>query len=84
MHYCGHCDFKCTRRYNIKVHMGRKHAALEDDEDKKGETEVLNGEGMKQDEIKSTNKILETEDDSCCGVCESCFEHDAEYMFDSD
>ena len=27
--------------------MARKHAALEDDQDKKGEIEVLNGEGMK-------------------------------------
>ena len=32
--------------------MARKHAALEDDEDKKGTIDVLNGEGMKQDEMK--------------------------------
>ena len=50
--------------------MARRHAALEDDEDKKGEIEVLNGEGM-----KSTNKVLETEDDCFYGVCDSCFEH---------
>ena len=51
-HYCGHCDFKSNRRYNLKVHMARKHVAPEDDQDKKGEIDVLNGEGMKQDEMK--------------------------------
>ena len=59
MHYCGHCDLKCTRRYNLKVHMERKHAALEDDQDKKGEIEVLNGEGMKQDEMKLLEESIE-------------------------
>ena len=51
-HYCGHCDFKSTRSYILLRHMDRRHAALEDDEDKKGEIDVLNGEGMKQDEMK--------------------------------
>ena len=59
MQYCGHCDFKCTRRYNLKLHMARKHAALEDDQDKKGEIEVLNGEGMKQDEMKLLEESIE-------------------------
>ena len=36
-HYCGNCDFKSTRSYNLLRHMGRRHAALEDDENKKGE-----------------------------------------------
>ena len=44
---------------------------------------MLNGERIKQDEMKSTNKVLETDDDCCGGVWDSCFEHNAEYMFDS-
>ena len=32
--------------------MARKHAALEDDQVKKEEIEALNGDGMKQDEMK--------------------------------
>ena len=39
--------------------MARKHAALEDDQDKKGEIEVLNGEGMKQDEMKLLEESIE-------------------------
>ena len=56
LNYCGHCDFKSTRRYILLVHIARKHAALED---KKGEIEVLNGEGMKQDEMKMLEESIE-------------------------
>ena len=38
-HNYGHCDFKSNRRYNLKLHKARKLAALEDDQDKKGEIE---------------------------------------------
>ena len=51
LYYCGHCDFKSTRSYNLLRHIGRRHAALEDDENKKGEIYALNGEEMKQDEM---------------------------------
>ena len=40
----------------MKIH-GRKHAALEHDQEKRGEINVLNGDGMKQDEM-NLKKIL--------------------------
>ena len=46
---CISCDFKTHKKYNLKVHIARKHVALEDDQEKKGEIDVVNGEGMKQD-----------------------------------
>ena len=58
-HYCGHSDFKSNRRYNLKVHKPRKHVALEDGQEKKGEIDVLNGEGMKQDEMKVLEESIE-------------------------
>ena len=31
--------------------------------------------------MKTTIKDPETEGDCCCGVCDSCFEHDAEFDY---
>ena len=42
--------------------MHSKHAALQGDQEKKGEIDVLNGEGMKQDEIK----LLEERESKSC------------------
>ena len=39
--------------------MARKHVAPEDDQDKKGEIDVLNGEGMKQDEMNLLEESIE-------------------------
>ena len=33
MNYCAHCDFKSKRKYNVKIHMQRKHAPILDQED---------------------------------------------------
>ena len=39
--------------------MARKHVSLEDDQEKKGEIDVLNGEGIKQDEMKLLEESIE-------------------------
>ena len=39
--------------------MQRKHAALEDDQVRKGDIEVLNGEGTKQYELKLLEESIE-------------------------
>ena len=39
--------------------MARKHVSLEDDQEKKGEIDVLNGEGIKQDEMKLLEENIE-------------------------
>ena len=33
MNYCAHCDFKSKRKYNVKMHMQRKHAPILKQED---------------------------------------------------
>jgi len=33
INYCAHCDFKSKRKYNVKRHIGRKHAPILDQED---------------------------------------------------
>ena len=33
IYYCAHCDFKSKRKYNVKIHMQRKHAHILDQED---------------------------------------------------
>ena len=33
INYCAHCDFKSKRKYNVKIHIQRKHAHILDQED---------------------------------------------------
>ena len=29
--YCGHCDYATKRKYNLKIHMERKHSHTQED-----------------------------------------------------
>ena len=37
INYCAHCDFKSKRKYNVKRHIGRKHAHIHNQEEDIGE-----------------------------------------------
>ena len=70
-HYCWIKDFDgllnlCEAEYE-------RHSNIETEEEE---------EHLQIEEMKTTIKDPETEDDCCCGVCDSCYEHDAEFDFD--
>ena len=33
INYCAHCNYKSTRKYNVKRHIGIKHSHIHDQED---------------------------------------------------